>query len=86
MFKQVNPKQRERKEWSVEEFEFLKNVGDNIIRIKKEKNITSKHVYEELEIYKSNYRRIEAGKTNLSLLLLRRIATVLDVSIGDLTK
>jgi transcriptional regulator with XRE-family HTH domain len=86
MFKQVNPKQRERKEWSGEEFEFLKNVGENIIRIKKEKNITSKQVYEELDIDKSNYRRIEAGKTNLSLLLLRRIANVLNVSIGDLTK
>ncbi len=85
MFKQVNPKQRERKEWTIEELEFLKNVGDNIIRIKKEKKITSKQVYEELEIDKSNYRRIEAGKTNLSLLLLRRIAKILDVTIGDLT-
>ncbi|MFM7022206.1 MAG: helix-turn-helix domain-containing protein [Flavobacteriales bacterium] len=73
-------------QWTKEEYSFLKSVGDNIVRIKKEKKITSKQVYEELDMDKSNYRRIEAGKTNVSLLLARRIAKILDVSIEELTK
>jgi len=77
---------REHKEWDSDELNYLKSVGDNIIRIKKEKNLTSKHIYEILEIDKSNYRRIESGKSNVSLLLLRRIAKVLNVDLEELIK
>lgn len=77
---------RERKTWETEELNYLKSIGDNIIRIKKEKKLTSKHIYETLEIDKSNYRRIESGKTNVSLLLLRRISKVLNVPLEELIK
>lgn len=77
---------RERKTWETEELNYLKSLGDNIIRIKKEKKLTSKHIYDTLEIDKSNYRRIESGKTNVSLLLLRRISKVLNVSLEELIK
>lgn len=75
---------RERKPWQPEELDYLKQLGENIIRIKNEKRITSKDIYEELELDKSNYRRIELGKTNVSLLLLRRISKVLGVKLEDL--
>lgn len=77
---------RERKTWETEELNYLKSLGDNIIRIKKEKKLTSKYIYESLEIDKSNYRRIESGKTNVSLLLLRRISKVLNVDLTELVK
>lgn len=75
---------RERKPWQPEELDYLKQLGENIIRIKNEKRITSKDIYEELELDKSNYRRIELGKTNVSLLLLRRISKVLGVKLEEL--
>ena len=75
---------RERKTWETEEFDFLKMVGQNIVKIKKEKGLTSKFVYEALEIDKSNYRRIEAGKTNPSILLLQRIAKILNTDLNNL--
>ncbi|MBI3521408.1 MAG: helix-turn-helix transcriptional regulator [Bacteroidetes bacterium] len=86
MDKQGKIVKREHKEWDKEELNYLKSIGDNIIRIKKEKKLTSKYIYESLEIDKSNYRRIESGKTNVSLLLLRRISKVLNVSLEELIK
>jgi transcriptional regulator with XRE-family HTH domain len=77
---------RERKKWEIEEKNLLKLLGDNIVRIKKEKNLKSKEIYEELDIDKSNYRRIEAGKTNVSILLLSRIAKALNVDLNELFK
>jgi transcriptional regulator with XRE-family HTH domain len=81
--KQIN---RETKEWEKEELAYLKVIGENIIRIKKEKKLTSKEIYEILDIDKSNYRRIEAGKTNVSVLLLKRIANTLSVKLNELVE
>mgnify|MGYP001564626001 CR=1 FL=1 len=80
------PQLRERKQWTKEEKEFLKLLGENIIHIKKKTNLKSKNIYEELEIDKSNYRRIEAGKTNVSVLLLRRISKMLGIPCEELIK
>ncbi len=76
---------REKKLWTDEEYDFLKSVGNNIVRLKKENNLTSKQVCDELEMDKSNFRRIEAGRTNISLLLLRRIAKVLGTDLSEIT-
>ena len=75
---------REHKIWEENEKEILKTLGQNIVRIKKEKKLTSKQIYEALDIDKSNYRRIEAGKTNVSILLLNRIAKALNVELVEL--
>lgn len=75
---------RERMKWEDREQDFLKSLGENIVRIKKQKKLTSKEIYESLDIDKSNYRRIEAGKTNVSILLLNRIAKALNVELNDL--
>lgn len=77
---------RETKKWEKDELAYLKTLGENIVRIKKEKKLTSKQIYDELDIDKSNYRRIEAGKTNVSILLLTRIAKTLSVKVSDLIK
>ncbi len=77
---------REHKKWESEEHDFLKSLGENIVRIKKEKKLTSKEISEALDIDKSNYRRIEAGKTNVSILLLKRIAKALSVNLNELTE
>ena len=77
---------RETKKWEKDELAYLKTLGENIVRIKKEKKLTSKQIYDELDIDKSNYIRIEAGKTNVSILLLTRIAKTLSVKVSDLIK
>ena len=77
---------RERAKWQSAEQNLLKLLGENIIRIKKEKKLTSKEIYEQLDIDKSNFRRIEAGKTNVSILLLNRISRALSVKLNELVK
>lgn len=70
--------------WEDQEQDLLKSLGENIVRIKKQKKLKSKQIYEALDIDKSNYRRIEAGKTNVSILLLNRISKALDVELTEL--
>lgn len=72
--------------WESDEKVFLKLLGEAIIKVKTEKKLTSKQIYELLEIDKSNYRRIEAGKSNVSILLLRRISKALNISLTELIK
>lgn len=84
MAKKIKGITREHKVWEKSELDFLKSLGQNIIKVKKSKKLTSKEVYETLDIDKSNYRRIEAGKTNVSILLLKRIAKALDVDVKEL--
>jgi transcriptional regulator with XRE-family HTH domain len=72
-------KPRAKTNWTAAETEYLKFVGENIVKIKVQKKITSNEMCIELEMNKSNFRRIERGETNVSLLLLRRIAKALNV-------
>jgi len=69
---------------SEEESLYLKKLGENISKIGIEKGIAPKVVYETLEIDRSNYRRIIAGRTNPSILLLRKIAKALEVEMKEL--
>ena len=86
MTKKEEKSSRERKIWEKEDFDFLKSLGENIIDIRKEKKLTSKQIYDELDIDKSNYRRIERGETNVSILLLNRISKVISVPLEELIK
>ena len=68
------------------EIEFLKKIGSNITSIRLQKGITALQVYEKLGIARTNYRRIEAGGTNMSILLLKRISKCLEVDLEELCR
>lgn len=70
--------------WDKSQKEFLKKLGENIVRIRKEKGVASKEIYEDIEMDRSNYRRIEAGRTNPSTLILKKICDKLGVSVSDI--
>ncbi len=63
---------------------FIKVIGENIVRIRKEQNLTQKELSYRLDIEDSALRRIEKGRTNPTILTLKSIATVLNVNISDL--
>lgn len=64
--------------------EYLKNLGLRIATIRKEKNITQAALGYACEIEKQNMRRIEAGNTNPTILMLRKICKNLDITLSEL--
>lgn len=77
---------RERIHWKDDQLQLLIQLGEKIIQIKKEKNISSKMICEKLEMDKSNYRRIERGQSNVSILLLLRKSEALSIPLEELLK
>jgi putative transcriptional regulator len=64
--------------------DFLKKVGDNIVKIRTEKGLKQIDLAICLNMEDSSLRRIEKGRTNTSILMLRKIAFELNVSVKDL--
>lgn len=64
----------------------LKRVGENIARIRKERKITQIELGHRCDFDRSNMRRIEAGRTNPTLLTLQKIATALETTVEELVK
>lgn len=67
-----------------EEAEYLKKLGERIRTIRKEKGIKQVDLGYLCDIEKQNMRRIEAGNTNPSILLLKKISSHLNVSLSEL--
>ncbi len=65
------------------EAEYLKNLGKRIKTIRKEKGIKQVDLAYACDIEKQSMSRIEAGNTNPSVLLLRKIAEFLEVKVSD---
>lgn len=66
--------------------EYLKKIGNNIKRIRTEKNIRQIDLADLCDFDKSNMRRIEAGNTNFTIKTLLKIAKSLEIDITDLIK
>ncbi len=66
--------------------EYLKKVGDNIVAIRKEKGISQVELANSIGMEDASLRRIEKGRINSSILILRRIAKGLDISVCDVIK
>jgi len=64
--------------------EFLKTLGARIAAIRKSKGVTQVELSYRCDIEKSNMRRIEAGNTNVTVLMLRKVCGALDIPLGDL--
>ncbi len=66
------------------EAEYLNKLGKRIKTLRKEKGIKQVELGYSCDIEKQSMSRIEAGNTNPSVLLLRKIAETLDVEVSDL--
>jgi transcriptional regulator with XRE-family HTH domain len=65
---------------------FLKKLGERISTLRKQKGMLQVELASLLDIEKSNMSRIEAGNTNPTILLLRKICLDLEIQIEDLIK
>jgi len=65
------------------EAEYLKKLGKRIKAIRKEKCVKQVDLAYSCDIEKQSMSRIEAGNTNPSILLLRKIAELLEVSVSE---
>lgn len=66
--------------------QYLVRLGENISRIRKEKGITQIELGHRCDFDRSNMRRIESGRTNPTILTLKKISDGLEVSIEELVK
>ncbi len=64
-----------------EHFDFLKEVGQRVRIIRKEKNLTMENLAYETGMECRQIGRIERGEINTSLLSMKRIAIALDVDL-----
>jgi transcriptional regulator with XRE-family HTH domain len=65
---------------------YLKNIGQNIKKIRKEKGITQVELGYRCDFERPSVNRIEAGNTNPTALTLKKIADALDVSVEEFFK
>ncbi len=61
-------------------------LGENLKRIRSEKNITQSKLAEILDVDRSFVSNIENGKTNPTLSTITKLAKALDVQIEKLIK
>lgn len=63
---------------------FLKKLGGNIKKIRLEKGLSQVELGHLCDFEKSAMNRIEAGRTNVTILNLKKIAEGLEIEITDL--
>ena len=68
----------------MEKEEYLKIVGNNIVKYRKQKGLTQFDLSCKIGIEDSALRRIEKGRVNTTIFMLKRIADELEVNINDL--
>lgn len=68
------------------EKEYLLKIGKNIRIIRLKKKIRQNEIAYRCNFDKSSYNNIEAGKRNITILNLRKIAIALEVNISEFFK
>lgn len=66
--------------------EFLIKLGNKIVELRTEKGLRQIDLSDLIGIEDSALRRIEKGRVNSSINMLRKIAKALNVNISDLVK
>ncbi len=66
--------------------EFLKELGNHIKLIRIEKNISGAELSRLLFMEKPNITRLEKGRVNPSIYLIKQICDVLEISMDDFWK
>ena len=63
---------------------YLKKLGQNIRRIRKQKGVSQIELADQFDADSPTISRIEAGNTNPTIITLKKIADALDVEVVDL--
>lgn len=64
--------------------EFLTGLGARVRELRHRRGMTRKQLARESEVSERHLAQLESGEGNISILLLRRVAGVLNVSLGEL--
>ncbi len=61
-------------------------LGSRIKALRSAKNFTQEQIAEKIGVSRQKYGRIENGTNSITLDILSKIAEVLDVTVGDITR
>ena len=61
-------------------------LGSRIKALRCAENLTQEQIAEQIGVSRQRYARIESGANSITLDILSKIARVLDVTVGDITK
>lgn len=61
-------------------------LGERIKSLRSARHYTQEQIADQLGISRQKYARIENGTNNITLDILSRIAGILDVTVGDITR
>lgn len=63
-----------------------KILGSRIKELRSAKNFTQEQIADKIGISRQKYARIESGVNSITLDILSKVAKVLEVSVGDITR
>ena len=63
--------------------QFLSTLGMKIRELRKQKNLSQNELAAQCNFEKASLSRIECGKTNVTILTLKKISDALDTRIAD---
>jgi len=66
------------------ENDFLRSLGTRVRQLRNRREMTRKMVSQQADVSERHLAQLEAGEGNVSIVLLRRIAAALEVSLADL--
>lgn len=61
-------------------------LGGRIKALRSAKSFTQEQVADQIGVSRQKYARIESGANSITLDILSKVATVLDVTVGDITR
>lgn len=61
-------------------------LGSRIKALRSAKNFTQEQIADQIGISRQKYARIESGANSITLDILSKVAEVLEVTVGDITK
>ena len=61
-------------------------LGGRIRALRSAKNYTQEQIADQIGVSRQKYARIESGANSITLDILSKIAEVLDVTVGDITR
>ena len=64
--------------------EYLKKIGMKLKLLRSLKNLSQDDIVSKLNIDKSYYSKVERGYTNPTLLYLKHLSEIFEISISDL--